>query len=355
MREHVASTTTAEERDWKGIKWICPMPDSILIIISIISSSEQSFTYSLFSRFTIQQASTVVEQKICISSLPPLLYSSSVASPMPCRTQAKLPLATGAPPPLPGAPKRRKPPPPLLGAPHPLAPPQPAIATPPATRLTPLSPWPQSPPPATAPYVYNSLPCPLPIPNPSLSPLHPNLSPPPHRQPPPQSKLSPKPTSSPPPPTKPSTPPFQASPSLRPPTQPKLSRQKSLAERPRCPEKMLSTLWRKLLSASLPRRRILRRRLRRLVRLLLRRGWRSRRRFMGVWRLRIRWLIRLVWLGQGDIGVECGRSEDGREGGSIGWNHEFFFGGMRGLIHHTHTLFRGGDGWIDEKRTCSLD
>lgn len=74
-----------------------------------------------------------------------------------------------------------------------------------------------------------------------LSPLHPNLSPPPHRQPPPQSKLSPKPTSSPPPPTKPSTPPLQAYPSLRPPTRPKLSRQKSLAERPRCPEKMLST------------------------------------------------------------------------------------------------------------------
>lgn len=74
-----------------------------------------------------------------------------------------------------------------------------------------------------------------------LSPLHPNLSPFPHRQPPPQSKLSPKPTSSPPPPTKPSTPPLQASPSLQPPTQPKLSRQKSLAERPRCLEKMLST------------------------------------------------------------------------------------------------------------------
>lgn len=73
-----------------------------------------------------------------------------------------------------------------------------------------------------------------------LSPLHPNLSPP-HRQPRQQSKLSPKPTSFPPPPTKPSTPPLQASPSLRPPTPPKLSRQKSLAERPRCPEKMLST------------------------------------------------------------------------------------------------------------------
>lgn len=74
-----------------------------------------------------------------------------------------------------------------------------------------------------------------------LSPLHPNHSPPPHRQPPPQSKLSPKPTSSPPPPTRPSTPPLQASPSLRPPTRSKLSRQKSLAERPPCPEKMLST------------------------------------------------------------------------------------------------------------------
>lgn len=86
-----------------------------------------------------------------------------------------------------------------------------------------------------------SLPCLLPIPTPSLSPLHSNHSPPPHRQPPPQSKLSPKPTSSPPPPTKPSTPPLQASPSLQPPTRPKLSRQKSLVERPRCPEKMLST------------------------------------------------------------------------------------------------------------------
>lgn len=74
-----------------------------------------------------------------------------------------------------------------------------------------------------------------------LSPLPPNLSPPPHRQPPQQSKLSPKPTSSPPPPTKPSTPPLQVYPSLRPPTRPKLSRQKSLVERPRCPEKMLST------------------------------------------------------------------------------------------------------------------